>query len=380
MEDNNMFVFDEDLFNKAFLKITTAKSDLMKTILSMDKLSISSLDSQDQIEFKRIHNDLQAILMNLNVMIYRSEKIKCATSFLANNRFSSTDLTLSALYNSLVFKHSDNLYGSDQRSAYLLYEKYILDKDSLNEDELQKIKSIILLFEKKGITDENQIDYLLNVSANSGCGYSIIVNIICDLFKDSPEQFEKEYGYPLFYEAGEDYLFNYEALFTDIFLNLNSNELTKIANDDDSVARVLTNLGLSIYGTDVKFDDMAKYLNTVSGTNFNASIHLRDNSIKTYKQHVMNGDYDYAAIAVYAYTLKPYGSNPNKELYKGEGGHWMQITGISKNNHFIVSSWGESWELINSSPYFLDKSFIFQPKSEDDGGLIFFKVGDINGK
>ena len=55
----------------------------------------------------------------------------------------------------------------------------------------------------------------------------------------------------------------------------------------------------------------------------------------------------------------------------------MQIVDISQDNHFVVASWGQEWELTDYSPYVEDKKYLFiQPKNENDGGLVFFKVGD----
>ena len=58
--------------------------------------------------------------------------------------------------------------------------------------------------------------------------------------------------------------------------------------------------------------------------------------------------------------------------YISDGGHWMRIKGITEDKHFIVTSWGDEWELLNYSPYLEGKTlFFFQPKNDNDGGLIF---------
>ena len=91
----------------------------------------------------------------------------------------------------------------------------------------------------------------------------------------------------------------------------------------------------------------------------------------------MDEGYTGACIAAYRFELKPYGSNTETENYvanqESEDGHWMTITGVSENGNFIVSSWGQEWELLSSDVYATFPVDGVQNENRDDACLVFIK-------
>lgn len=371
-----MFIFDEELFEKAYSNIQSAKQVLLEKQMEIKELDISILDSNNQNDIQTVCDDTKKILDELEDMIDRIENIKKANESMKNSNSMGSSLTSQDAYSN-VFSDMFNQFGSNQVNALNLYEKYIDDPSSLTDIELKKVKTLLQIFENYGIDSSNRIDYLLTIAANSGCGHAVLTNILCDLYKDNPEEFEKEYGYPLYYEEDGNIIYNFEVIFTDMFLSMNKDDLDRLDYQTYDSTFVMTMLGYSLYETDLSFQEMADAFRSVIGDDNCSVVSLqRESSIKVYKEYIEKKGYDYACIGVQSFTLVPYGSNSGTEELVSDGGHWMQIIGVSENNNFIVSSWGKEWELVDYSPYLEDKHFFIQPKNEKDGGLFFFKVGE----
>ncbi len=204
------------------------------------------------------------------------------------------------------------------------------------------------------------------------------VEILLDRYLSDPEAFEEKYGYPLYYINDGEVEYNLDTIFTDLFLKSNSEKIQNIVTEKDPVIRVLAEFGVTAYHTDVGFDEMDDLIQTVFGPETEVALVRRDLSVKTYNKYMVQDKYDYACIAAHTYKLKPYGTNPyDEDVESREGGHWMRVKGTIGKKHYLVSSWGEEWELYQYSPFFEEKIlFIFQPKSESDGGFIFIDMDD----
>ncbi len=226
----------------------------------------------------------------------------------------------------------------DQSGASDLYYTYMNEPDALDDIERKKLADIVELLGSYEVTDVSDRDYLLAISASTGCGYSILAEIVVDLYQDKPDVFEEEYGYPLYYEQNGEIDINSETLFTDIFLRMNKSKVKEISHETDNSKYILTMLGVSVYGTDIRFDDMPRFLADVIGEKTETVSLKRNISYDTYKEYMSRKDYDYACIALHKFALQPYGANPREYNYVSDGGHWMRITGITKDQHFIVSS------------------------------------------
>lgn len=389
-----MFSFDEELFTTASAKISSSIDGLEGLKGIVDAINSFSLDCDFKDNLNTIISSIDtimSIITELNVDVKRTKYLY----ELSNEQFLLYKSLFGRLYphedskdifkmilemSTSPFSYLPGQYGGDQSNPIKLYEQYILNKDQMSESERKKAEIIIELFNKKGIVNENEIDYLLIYTRNSSCGFVVVANILCDLYKNKPEEFEKIYGYPLYYKTDSEFRYNYEAIIVDTFLSSNDSKLNSVVTDESSFNKLIVTLGGVAYDTSVRVDNMLtlvrNYFPDITGVTAK-----RDISVNTYREYMENSNYDYACIAVRRFTLKPYGNNQSTENYYCDGGHWMSITGLSSDNHFIVSSWGKEWELVNGTPYIKNKEWIFiQPEHENDGGLVFFKVGDINGE
>ena len=275
-------------------------------------------------------------------------------------------------------------YGANQATPVDLFEIYIENYPYIENIEYVKTacahcQTYINLFEKAGITDVNDIFYYLNKLKCMGCGYSACANIIADVYKDDPEAFEKEYGYPL-YDVngfGAD-IINYDLIIVDLFTRdkvqenlekIENSALTKIKNNERVTMyeffSILTTPGVDF---SVRFEDFDETLQfSLGDKTVTVECCNRDSSVETYKEKMQSGNFDYAVVAVAGFTLQ---MNAwyilDEEPMDFKGGHWMSVTGVSDNDKLIVSSWGYQWELLDGIPATLTQ----------DGGLIFIKIED----
>lgn len=231
---------------------------------------------------------------------------------------------------------------------------------SVVDDSVRQGEYIYDMFVKYGIEDPDRMLEILDMQKAQGCGYSVITNWICEEYANDPDAFEDKYGYPLYINIRNHESFNYAVLSVDAFLENNIDVL----RDCDS-------------STDVSIhpDEMATEYSAIGG-NHEFDVTMRDISVETYQEHMDNG-YAGACIAAYRFELKPYGSNESDANYVAsqttEDGHWMTITGVSENGNFIVSSWGQEWELLSSDVYATFPVDGVQNENRDDACLVFIK-------
>ncbi len=309
-----------------------------------------------------------------------------STHRLLNQIAEASEITAEEIIREYLYNHDLPLFNDpdnpivldgvcyvNQSTAYYLYKDYQDDPESLTETEKKMLGDMIMLLERSGfVEEEDDLYYIMAIAAASGCGYAFPAEIILDMYKDKPEIFENDYGYPLYYSADGEIIYNLDTLFLDIFLRINTEKIRKIIPEKDNIRYLLTLFGLSMYQTDIQFDEMDDVLHAVLNPAADVLTLQRNVSYKTYNKYLMKGKYDYACIALHTFKLRPYGSNPREDDYISDGGHWMRIKGITENKHYIVTSWGDEWELLNYSPYLEGKTlFFFQPKNDNDGGLIF---------
>ena len=242
-------------------------------------------------------------------------------------------------------------YGANQNNPIYLFEYGILEDPEVGPIDKSSFaykhaQTLLTIFEKNGITEESDMYYFLHVLKGQGCGYSAISNIVVDYYKNDPDAFYKKFGYPLYEKYNGIIIANYDYLVLDLFLQMNE-------------------YGQNDYA--IRYDGMEECLkNSFDDKEVTVMLCPCDNTIATYKQYVLNGEYDYAVIAVSDFDLYPTITNPQDETHM-DGGHWMTITQTNyAMDIFIVSSWGYQWELLGNTPYI----------ETQDGGLILIKIGD----
>jgi hypothetical protein len=98
-------------------------------------------------------------------------------------------------------------------------------------------------------------------------------------------------------------------------------------------------------------------------------------AVEVYNQQINR--FDYGIVGVYNFDLSPM-DNLSSGVVHVDGGHWMEIKGISENGNFIVSSWGREFELTdynvvdNDTYVYPDGSLIVS----QNAGIVFIKTGD----
>ncbi len=377
-----MFSFDEELFNNAYEKILDAQvkgEDVKNTCNLINNFDVAC-------DFKsKIEDIIFSLAKLLNTITELSDDMKLVKYLyeLSNDQFylyktlfqreGSSEDFFKLLLEMSTSPYSCLLgqYGGNQNGPRDLFYKYVLHRNEMSDVEIQKFNSMIEILKKRGIVDANEIDYLLMYTKNTGCGFVVVANLLCDLYKDNPDDFEKKYGYPLYYKKDGVLYYNYESIIVDAFLQYNEEKWNIIANHSHQDS-FFKQWYLSIGGFDLEnntslnFNDMGSIVHSYD-SNIDYVVADGDMTIETYRKYINSGEYDYACIGVYNFKLIPYGMNSNVFNFYCSGGigHWMSIVDITPDNRYIVSSWGKEW--------ILDGGVVQQ----GSGGLVFFKVGDI---
>jgi hypothetical protein len=353
-----MFSFDSELFLKSAKDLSESLNSLNSLLNSMN--DDVSFDPELAGEINGIKSSISSVYDNLEILNQDVKKVEEIINMFEEYRDSVSDDEYASFDENSLSTMVLALYGARQSAASDLFEKYLSDPNSLFDVERQRVNIYYQLFKKYKIDKGDEfMSFLLDLAAKHGCGYSVITNTIVDYYKDKPDEFEKKYGYPLYYvdEKGNK-LFNYDCIFVDTFIQLN----------EDEIKRRLKNKGTNGYSWSVKYSEMESYLKKIFGRKvpIKCSTKRGDISRETYDKMMASGDYSYAVIAVRDFDLVPYGNNP-RETRHNDGGHWMTIVGISENGNYIVSSWGFQWELVGGTT---------SNPNGDTGGMIFYSVGD----
>ena len=268
---------------------------------------------------------------------------------LSNVSIESFNCEFSAGYTMIIPNEARGFYGANQDTPIQLFEKYVFGyNEGFHVDtsaiDYKHSQMYLEIFKNNGITEGSDMYYFLHQLKNHGCGYSAIVNLICDYYKDNPKAFEEIYGYPLYDTNSKGKtIINYDFIVLDFFLKTN-----EYGQADFSI----------------RYDGFETSLSSITNENITVEPTPNDKSITTYNEKMSSGEYDYAVVALSEFTLVPMDGNPRPTV-SVEGGHWMTITGTTEDGHFIVSSWGYEWKVIGGTPNI----------PSQDGGLIFVKIG-----
>ena len=314
-----------------------------------------------EIIMTQVEKKLQTAYLELEKYIKSIENIDIGT-----NNFSSIIFSLLSSTPLGILNLNNNEYGASQEFMSTLYDKYLLDPDSLTSTEKQMIDEVLKLFEDfkyVSNTNDNFISYTLNMAGHGGCGIASNANIIASIYSNIPDgekKFEERFGFPLYYEDtdGEKHA-NFNVLFTKLYLDSLSYDANySLLNNSENREYIPIIDDVSMYA-DMHFKQsgmttplITKYLADALGDNFivDTNITSLKIDIPTYQENIE--DYDYCAISAHYFTLKPYDDSSieffgNDDNLTYSGGHFMTITGLSENNNYIVSSWGMKFELVD---------------------------------
>ena len=114
-----------------------------------------------------------------------------------------------------VYNHDYGRYGGNQMVLRGYFAKDSPERQQLRDYILAKYPAYAGL-------DNDQINYLTD-KMQSGCGYVAFANEIAMRHYFRPEEFEREFGFPLFREENGERVLNYELLVADLFCYANHN-------------------------------------------------------------------------------------------------------------------------------------------------------------
>ncbi len=349
-----MFSYDEE----QFLKAKNFFVEVDESLKSMgDSFSLGTItDSEITSGISQLQSQMSGVCENVSFVIDEIKKVEDIIEYYNSISDSKINDKDSTLFDGISLSDIiSNLYRSDQRDAFRLFNKYA-HNDELTDSQKRNINTFLQLFNNYNVTDNRVIASLLNQSSRQGCGYSVVTNILVDLYKNKPDDFKEKFGYSLFQDdIDEKGRINYDCIFVDTFLKSNAESIIGLNNRQN---------GIFFTDYSVTFEEMGETLANVLGDTAEAVVQTcpNDISVETYEKAMSEG-YDYAAIAVKNFDLMPYGDNPEVPVHNN-GGHWMSVLGVSEEGNAIVSSWGYEWELQGGET----------ENGENDGGLVFFDI------
>jgi len=111
-----------------------------------------------------------------------------------------------------VYKETEGRYGGFQSNPRSFFNRGIFGNSS-QRDEL--INLVLSQYPDLAGLTEAQIDFLLAEVQRAGCGYTAVANAIIERYYFRPEEFERDFGFPLFRDDGNT--INFEYLIVDLF-------------------------------------------------------------------------------------------------------------------------------------------------------------------
>ncbi len=168
-------------------------------------------------------------------------------------------------------------------------------------------------------------DYF-KIMNSEGCGYVSMANVVFQQYIGREADFERDFGYPMYHDGD----LNYDAMIADIYSRYD--DKNKSGTNPGDRAYILQDF-LAQHGIDVKVETGLK-LNPIEVT-----------------QNLDNGNP--VLIRVRYGNLYKMDSNGNLvSPHYIDGGHSMEVTGVTEDGYIIVSSWGEKYyvkpdEIIN---------------------------------
>lgn len=287
--------------------------------------------------------------------------------------------------------------GSNQGAAMYLFQFIpavvgddfydIIDENGLLPDEYgiigKKYNDMVRVYNSYGITDVEEMIRLSTDLANVGCGYAASANILFDTYKDQPILFESSFGFPMYYtDEDNNVIYNYEAMLVKEFMTMYEThnggrdlvDTSEMSLDPEGLKEFVIgmrygndpvfanafengeiDIDFSTCGLEPNVSSETEFFDNFNGWHIDSDYYpyekrdellTNEGAVELYNEYMKT--HDYAVIALYDYDLEPIddylGLGP---VHVDNGGHYMQIIGVSENGNFIVSSWGRKYELTN---------------------------------
>lgn len=235
---------------------------------------------------------------------------------------------------SSVFTDDGMYYGANQQAPD--FWQYI------NEDEYNSYLDIVQSYFPDMTRDEAKA-YLKKLRQES-CSYVSMINSIFEYYEGRPEEFEETFGYSMYNEEGQ---YNFNALLVDLYCQednhcaygdvdaVNLAEDLKWVDYDGDGNGNWVEYGHGVTEENMKYRWEQYCANHGIDVNYEIGLSITPETYADYAQDGM------VSISCDGFTL--YDSEGNASKY--DFCHCMTITGVSENGNYIVSSWGEKYEL-----------------------------------
>lgn len=186
-----------------------------------------------------------------------------------------------------------------------------------------------------------QVNAFLEKLDSEGCGYAVIVNILCDYFKDKEEAFLQTFGFPLYGENGD---FNYTLLLVDFYAATDNHYLDGVTdrinyqedcNEKEKSDSYDATMDVTGWGTNF---DQREYRTKLYLKNKGVRITSYNKALMTpglVRKKSLDGYYIVISLN------HGYVQNEDWSHYKYCPGHAMIITGVTEDGRYIVSTWGK---------------------------------------
>ncbi len=257
---------------------------------------------------------------------------------------------------------NDNLYS----------KQYGGDQGDFRDNTYELLQDPLIINRlKEYYPDASMEDYHLYLCKlnTCGCGYTALVNTVFNEYKGREAEFEQKFGYPMYtVNSDGDVDYNYEYMILDYYNYIWGNSEYSIQelygnvtyNAIDGAISGEFNTGKAggtsqeIYDKfseflKVKYNQNATCLDPVASYTGEYQDNLDANNIvDIYKSIINNGKNNQVMLWSEGYNL--YDMYGNLSYYDG-GSHAMYITGVTSDNKFTVSSWGNEYIVDLSNVY-----------------------------
>ena len=372
-----MFSIDEELFTNASNKISNALEEIEDLKPVINTLNDYSFNCEFKGEIANIINNIILIEKELNNLVDNTSKTKTLIKLMDDptlnieKNFINNPLILKNLakwgqlfisntnidiLNSPGNLHDTSLYGADQSGAISLLERGNNDYDSLTEVEKKQYSDLMMVLEKydfiskEGNWNQSMYDFMIT-SEQVGCGFAANTNIIIDMYlkmENGEARFYEKYGFPLYYtdSFGVKH-YNYDTLFANHFLSSIDNFSKQVIPGVDIEIPTfwskwnpsVINYFLEHSGGQTDFMTINSLKNEFPDMTMNSVEYSFISDIKPYISEYSN--HNYTVVRAHEFTLTSMDGIETSYT----GGHFMSVIGVTDDNKYIVSSWGESFIL-----------------------------------
>ena len=185
-----------------------------------------------------------------------------------------------------------------------------------------------------------QVNAFLKKLSSEGCGYAVIVNILCDYFKDKEEAFLQTFGFPLYGDNGD---FNYTLLLVDFYAATDNH----YADGFVDCINYQEDRNEKEKGTDYDATlDVTGWGTPFEQREYRTRLYLKNKGVKLVglnrvdmvpglvRRKYLDGFY-IIIILSHGYVQNEDGSH-----YAFCRCHAMVITGVTEDGRYIVATWG----------------------------------------